>query len=221
MNSIQYEELCRLFLAEQLGIDIQQVKTREIPSPTLRGKPELEHQIDLYWETTDAVASYFNIANAKWRTKDKVDQPDVMLLQAVKTELKAHKCVMLTNTGFTDGARSMAENNGIALHIIEPDFNYNSLENRDRVIIQSNLRRLSSGGQTPLYQHQVIYKAFDIERPRIIAPAGIPGAPPATRTGNGIIGQITDKAIRPQGSREQRGGNLKTGGVMPPGFERK
>lgn len=221
MNSIQYEELCRLFLAQQLGIDIEQVKTGDLPSPTLRGKPDLEHQIDLYWETTDAVASYFNIANAKWRTKDKVDQPDVMLLQAVKAELKAHKCVMLTNTDFTDGARSMAENNGIALHIMRPDFNYNSLESRDRAIIQSNLRNLSSGGQICLYQHQVIYKAFDIERPRIIAPANTPGVPLTARTGGGLVGQITDKAIRSQGSGEQRGGNLKTGGVMPPGFEKK
>jgi hypothetical protein len=81
MNSKQYEELCRFFLADKLGINIEGISSVLIPNPKRPNLPEYHHQIDLYWEIGNDVATYLNIANAKWRGSDKVDQPDVLLLQ--------------------------------------------------------------------------------------------------------------------------------------------
>jgi hypothetical protein len=65
MNSIQYEELCRFYIARKLGIPINLVKSTHMPNPVRPGLPEYKHQIDLYWETEDEIAKYLNIANAK------------------------------------------------------------------------------------------------------------------------------------------------------------
>ena len=67
-----------------------------------------KHQIDLYWETEDAISLHLHIANAKWRGSDKVDQPDVLLLQKVKEKVAAHKAVMITNSEYTKGAIAAA-----------------------------------------------------------------------------------------------------------------
>ena len=122
MTSKQYEELCRYFLASQLGIGIDKVVSVEIPNPQRPDLPGYKHQIDLFWETGDSVALYLNIANAKWRGSSKVDQPEVLLLQQVKQKVAAHKAVMLTNSEFTAGAVAAAQDDGIALHIVRPEF---------------------------------------------------------------------------------------------------
>jgi hypothetical protein len=109
MNSEQYEELCRRFIAKMEGLRLEDVRSERVPSPTGPGVPQYEHQIDLRWETGGAVAKYVNIANAKWRSKDKVDQPDVMLLHQVLQDVRAHKAVMITNMGFTQGAIAAAK----------------------------------------------------------------------------------------------------------------
>jgi hypothetical protein len=101
MNSKQYEELCRYFLADKLGVDVNTIQSVEIENPRRPGLPKYKHQIDLYWETGDEVSLYLNITNAKWRGSDKVDQPEVMLLQQVKQSVGAHKAVMIANSGFT------------------------------------------------------------------------------------------------------------------------
>ena len=87
MNSKQYEELCRFFLAQQLGIGVEKVISVSIPNPTRPDLPAYKHQSDLYWETEDAISLHLHIANAKWRGSDKVDQPDVLLLQKVKEKV--------------------------------------------------------------------------------------------------------------------------------------
>ncbi len=84
MNSQQYEELCRYFLADKIGINIDQIKSVHIPNPKRSDLPEYKHQIDLYWEIETELSAYLHIANAKWRSSAKVDQPDVLLLQKVK-----------------------------------------------------------------------------------------------------------------------------------------
>ena len=101
MNSQQYEELCRFFLADKLGVSTDEVRSARIPNPRRPGLPEYKHQIDLYWETGNELTLYLNIANAKWRSTRKVDQGEVLLLQQVKQKAGAQKAVMITNSGFT------------------------------------------------------------------------------------------------------------------------
>lgn len=162
MNSKQYEELCRFFLADKLGISCDGIQSAEIPNPRRPGLPEYKHQIDLYWETGDEVALYLNIANAKWRSKDKVDQPEVLLLEQVRQKVGAHKAVMLTNVGFTAGAKAAAQDTGIALHIVQPNFDYKSLPQQKIVVIQTRLQQLAANTEKPIYLHNVVYKAFDL-----------------------------------------------------------
>ena len=65
MDSDQYEELCRHFIAEQAGLRMEDVNSVIIPNPMRPGLPEYRHQIDLYWETGDAIAAYLNIADER------------------------------------------------------------------------------------------------------------------------------------------------------------
>ena len=162
MTSIQYEEFCRFFLAEKLSIPTEEVKSSRIPSPTSPGLPQYSHQIDLYWEDGNELTKYINIANAKWRLSDKVDQGDVLLLQQVKEELDAHKAMMITNTGFTRGAENVAANKNVALHIVRPTFDYTRLHPKDREIIKTQFQGLFANSK-PVYSHKVVHRAFESE----------------------------------------------------------
>ena len=115
MNSQQYEELCRYFLAKKLGMNVEQVQSIQIPNPTRPELPVYKHQIDLYWETESELGKYLHIANAKWRGNDKVDQPEVLLLQQVKQKVAAHKALILTTQGYTAGAVAAAKDEGITV----------------------------------------------------------------------------------------------------------
>src|SRR5262249_22020540 len=121
MESTAYEELCRVFIAEQVGLAVEDVRSIKMPNPNRPNLPQFSHQIDLYCETPDQFALYLNIANAKWRASEKVDQPDVLLLQQVRTSTDSHKAFMLTNSGFTAGAIAAAQHYGIALHMVAPE----------------------------------------------------------------------------------------------------
>src|SRR5262249_51130257 len=140
MTSKQYEELCRYFLASRLGVGIDNVVSVEIPNSQRPDLPGYKHQIDLYWQTGDSVALYLNIANAKWRGSSKVDQPEVLLLQQVKQKVAAHKAVLLTNSGFTAGAIAAAQDDGIALHIVRPEFDYSGLSPKDTSLIRQEIQ---------------------------------------------------------------------------------
>jgi hypothetical protein len=94
MKSQQYEELCRHFLAEKLGVSVDHINSVRIPNPARPGLPAYQHQIDLYWETESDLVKYLHIANAKWRGNAKVDQPEILLLQQVKQDVAAHKALM-------------------------------------------------------------------------------------------------------------------------------
>ncbi len=161
MNSQQYEELCRYFLAEKLGMSVEQVQSIHIPNPTRPELPEYKHQIDLYWETESELGKYLHIANAKWRGNDKVDQPEVLLLQQVKQKVAAHKALILTTQGYTAGAVAVAKDEGIALHIVKPNFDFSILPIQDRSTIQAKLLVVASNSNQPVSLHEIIHKAFD------------------------------------------------------------
>src|ERR1700732_189205 len=160
MKSKHYEELCRQFLADQLGIDINKVLSVEIPNAQRPGLRQYKHQIDLYWETTGSVADYVNIANGKWRGSRRVEQGDILLLQKVKEELDAHKAVMLTNSKFTAGAIAVAKHHGIALHIVRPEFDMSGLSAKNGNLIRQEIHALALQQGKPLYFHEVVHKAF-------------------------------------------------------------
>ncbi len=178
MNSQQYEELCRYFLADILGVSIDQIKSVHIPNPKRSDLPEYKHQIDLYWESETELSAYLHIANAKWRSSAKVDQPDVLLLQKVKEKVAAHKALMLTNQGYTAGAIAAAKDDAIALHIVKPNLIADNLPLKDRTAIQENFLASSSASKKPIYMHEVVHRAFDFSeiqeasvRPPVTPPA--------------------------------------------------
>ena len=163
MNSIQYEELCRLFLADKLGLSIGDVQSVTMPNSRRPNLPEYKHQIDLYWDDGNELTQYLNIANAKWRSSEKVEQGEVLLLQQVKADLDAHKAMMITNIGFTAGAKAVAKNKGIALHIVTPSFDRTilGLAPKSRESIQTHLQELITNGES-VYAHEIVHRAFKL-----------------------------------------------------------
>ena len=97
MNSTQYEEFCRLFITHKLGIPIEKIRSDNIGSAIRPGLVEYKNQIDLCWEYEDKLTRNFTIVNVKWRSseKDKVNQPDVLLIQQVKQEIAANKAIII------------------------------------------------------------------------------------------------------------------------------
>jgi hypothetical protein len=164
MDSDQYEELCRHFIAEKVGLRAEDVKSVSIPNAKKLGLSEYKHQIDLYWETGDAIAAYLNIANAKWRGTARVKQGEVLLLQQVRQKVAAHKAFMITNIGFTSGAIAAAQDDGIALHVVGPNFDISGLPRGDRAAIRAALRARASETAGSLYSHHVEHRGLGFER---------------------------------------------------------
>ena len=218
MTSKQYEELCRYFLAMQLGIAIDRVISIEIPNPQRPGLLEYKHQIDLYWEVSDSVAMYLNIGNAKWRGSCKVDQPEVLLLQQVKQKVAAHKAIMLTNSEFTAGAVAAAQDDGIALHIVRPEFDASVLSFKNAPLIRQQIQDLAGKLGHQLYSHEVIYKAFDLAPAQTLA-LGLPteptgGAPDGGRDTRSLAGFST-KSVTSSPNRYLGGGPSNGSGGGP------
>lgn len=74
MNSRQYEELCRSYLGKLLGIPVEEIKSVRIPNLRRPGLPGSKSQIDLYCEISNEVCLYRTVANAKWRSKAKINE---------------------------------------------------------------------------------------------------------------------------------------------------
>ncbi len=196
MTSKQYKELCRVFLADQLAIPIEDILSVELPNPGRPSLPEYKHQIDLYWETGDPVARYLNIANAKWRSSEKVEQGELMLLQKVKEKVAAHKAVMLTNSGFTRGAVAVAKHEGIALHVVRPMFDFAVLHAKNPVIIREQIQTIATTASKPLYSTEVVHRALD---PQPTPAAGTSPAPPAHS--HRMVTNVSNRALTPSTNR--------------------
>jgi len=225
MNSQQYEELCRYFLADKLGFDIEQIESVHIPNPKRPDLPEYKHQIDLYWEIETELSVYLHIANAKWRGSGKVDQPEVLLLQKVKEKVAAHKALMLTTQGYTAGAIAVAKDEGIALHIVKPNIEVALIPTKDRSAIQSKLQEVSASYSQPIFLHEVVHRAFDFSE--FSSQAQLPRAPSRasgyqTRVATGyttrLAGGHSNRAVTTGGRQvgtETRGGEQVTKGGGP------
>lgn len=160
MNSQQYEEFCRFFLAEKVGISIDKIKSIYKQSPKHPRLSEYKHQIDFYWESETELSLLLQIADAKWRGTDKVDQPEVLLLHQVKEDINAHKAFMLTSQGYTSGAKAVAENKGVALHIVKPNFETANLPTKGRETIQAKLLEIAASHDQPIFHYEVVHRAY-------------------------------------------------------------
>jgi len=216
MNSQQYEELCRYFLSDKLGINVDQIKSGHMHNPTRPGLPEYKHQIDLYWKTENELIKYLHIVNAKWRGNNKVKKGEVELLQYVKQQVSAHKALMLTTQGFTSGALAVAKDKGIALHIVKLNFDVSILPQSDRSTIQAKLQEIASTSNKPVFLNEVVHKAFDFREisPQSQIPRGVFGAPSYQTkvvSGHGmkVVGGFSNKA-GPGGTVTKSGGFGKT-----------
>jgi hypothetical protein len=211
MDGDPYEELCRRFIAAKEHLPLAAVEFGHLTSPKRRGVPRYRHQLDLYWKTETEVATYLNIANAKWRGTRVVQLNEVLLLQQVRLKMAAHKAFMITNTGFTRGAIAAAMDEGIGLHIVQPSFDWSGLPKGKRDVIQTWLDTIEAGTTGPMWTHDIVHKGLEFDgdateaevvvgpspAPRPVAcgtrlaptPIQKPAAPPSSRTAGGGEGR--------------------------------
>jgi hypothetical protein len=182
MTSQQYESLCRFFIADQLGMRVDEIRSGRVANPAHAGLHEYNHQIDLYWEAWDFLTCHLNIANAKWRGRVAVSLADVLLLRQVQTKVGAHKAVLITNSLFSPQAQFAAEEEGVALLIVRPAFAYRSLPKVGTETIQAQLQeRAKTCG--PLYTYHAIRKGLE---------------PVSTAT---LLGGLLADSVAPSGAR--------------------
>ena len=120
MTGTEYERFVRAVLVERLDIPPVRLRSTFEAGATLPGMPALEHQIDLIWFQENEVAEYITIIECKYRGTDPVDQPEIQNLAFVRDSVRAHKALMVTNIGFTSGARALAQSQKIALLVVNP-----------------------------------------------------------------------------------------------------
>jgi len=156
MNGVQFEELCRRFVAKTLGMRVEEVRWLRVPAAVRPGQAADTYQVDLWWETASPLGRYVTIADAKWRVRQKIDRIDVLLLEQFRIGAGAHKAMLISNAQFTAGVLRTAERLGIAVHRLEPTFPTEGLPRTNRAQIQQTLDRLSAA--RPLWRHGVVCK---------------------------------------------------------------
>lgn len=216
MDSDQYEELCRLFIAEKTNLHTDDIKSVSIPNAKRPGLPGHKHQIDLCWESSDSIAVYLNIADAKWRGTAKVDLGEILLLQQVRQQVAAHKAFMITNVGFTAGAIAAAKDHGIALHVVAPTFDTSGLPRSDRRAIQEALRDRASQLVGSLYSHHVEHRSLGFGG-RAATASSTPGTSATTRSERyetRIMSVPSQRISEPMSNRSMGGGETR-GGFNP------
>ena len=219
MTGTQYEELCRRYIAEMFGIPLESVLSKNIPGAVRPGDTKFEHQIDLWWELGDERIRVLYIADAKWRSGSKVDQPDAVLLEYARDGVGAQKAMMLTNSDFTEGAHGIADRYGIALHVVRPEFDTSTLPTgsseavRQQIAAALEATAAAAGGR-PLYSFTIVHRAFepDAGAPPA-APSAAPGyAAPSVQPSNRMMGGYANRGIGGGGGSGDGGGGGAVGG---------
>ena len=143
-----------------------------------------------------------------------MEQGEVMLLQQVRQKVSAHKAFMITNVGFTAGAAAAAKDEGIALHIVTPEFETSVLPRGDRVSTLKEIQRIGATSSGQVFSHRVEHRGLGFTGRQSAGqpPRGPGGAPrhvgyetrvqqgPAPRGGTG------PPSNRAMGAGESRGG---------------
>lgn len=124
MNGAQYEQFVRAVLVKRLELDPADMQSAKASGVSFPGTDEVRHQIDLFYTDRGEVADYLTIIECKYRSADRIDQEEVGKLAFVKASVRASKAILVTNRGFTSGARSVATAENIALLVIDPQVEY-------------------------------------------------------------------------------------------------
>jgi hypothetical protein len=151
----QYRELCRLAIAELLGIGVERVRTRVVPNPRRESVRTYRHHIDLWWEIENKVARYVYIAAVLWQKKGQVTEADVLLIEMVKARVGANQAMLITNTEFSKRAVTVANNEGVALLIVQPLVEPGETSPTRRDLILRELQKIAKRRRR-LYAHRVI-----------------------------------------------------------------
>jgi hypothetical protein len=195
MTSQQYEELCRVFIADLFRMPVDKILTTEIANSSRPGVADYGHKIDLYWEVETAAARYVHIANAKWRRPEGSGTlEDVQVLEHIRGKIAAQKALLITNTGFHVGALAAAADLGIGLFIVRPEMAATRLLQPDRNVFRERLaeEKERSGGRA-LFSFEVVQKHFKLplRSQALLAPPtgmnGVPGSGMTASTGGHSI----------------------------------
>lgn len=124
MTGLEYEQFVRAVLCRKLNIPPEKLQSTHSPGVTLPNAGDIEHQIDLFYVDETEVAEYVTIIECKYRSSRPVDQTLLQNLAFVRNNTRAHKAIMVSNQGFTDGAYKVAESQKIALLTIEATSEY-------------------------------------------------------------------------------------------------
>jgi Restriction endonuclease len=161
MTGREYEQFVRAVLSRKLNIPPDTLRSTHSPGVTLPNAGGIEHQIDLFYVDETEVAEYVTIIECKYRGSRPVDQILVQNLAFVRTNTRAHKAILVSNQGFTDGAYKVAESQTIALLTIKPTSEYVSARGDSDVdmmfrAIQSEIDRIPRS-----YEVIVVHKLHD------------------------------------------------------------
>ena len=120
MKGLEYEQFVRAVLRRKLGLTPAELQSTHAAGATLPNAADVEHQVDLFYVQDTEIAEYVTIIECKYRESRPVDQALVQNLAFVRDSMRAHKAIMVTNNGFTSGAKAVAEAQRIALLVVEP-----------------------------------------------------------------------------------------------------
>ena len=161
MTGPEYEQFVRAVICRTLNIAPDKLQSTHSPGVTLPNASGLDHQIDLFYVDETEIAEYITIIECKYRGSRPVDQTLLQNLAFVRDSTRAHKAIMVSNQGFTEGARAVAESQRIALLTIEPTPAYESIHFNSDVdalfcAIQSEIDRAPNS-----YEVVVVCKLHD------------------------------------------------------------
>ena len=120
MHGAVYEQLVRAVLSEKLGLSPQQIQSTRNPGTHLPNPKNIRHDIQLFYVHGSDVTKQMTIVECIHLDDRPVDQERIQNLAFVRISLGAHKAIMVTNNGFTAGAKAVAESQQIALLVMNP-----------------------------------------------------------------------------------------------------
>ena len=168
-----YEELCRRTIAKEFNIQVEQVKSFE-NSNKIKGLgfPEQappEHALDLAWEIENDISKTLYVADCKYH-KRRVDQTYVYRIAGVLNNIGFHKAMLISPTGFTDGAFRAAESTNVTLLVVEPTKEAEGVIRGTRTEMQVQFVQIEESGHA-LYSSRAVYKSFPFRAEGTSTPA--------------------------------------------------
>ncbi len=125
--------------------------------------------------------------------------------------IRAHKALLITSTDFTAGARGLAAQHGIGLHIVRATFDHARIPLGDRAKMRTAITSLA----TKPYTFEVVHRGLDLaERPAPIGPASRPAPAYTTRELTGYTTREGHGPVSKNRSLSGGGGGPGGGGMI-------